>query len=308
MPDNSTPESWPAGWYPDPSGTGRQRFWDGHEWTDQWILPATAETASSARPTGWRAYWKRGGLGRALLLLVLAVGAAVVASAPVPSTLNLAETTRSALLGVALPPILLSLMVAAFVISVGWFRRLFRRQPIGGRWWMWTAPALLSTAAIAILDTNDYTLYSEPVLALIVVGGFFVAFSEEVVCRGLVVKLLRDKGHSEWSVMVTSSLVFALLDTLIAGDNSVRGILTGFAFAVPFGVCMYVTLRVTGNLIWPVLVHALYNAALYLATGWSGEPGNPRLAHPDIAIVVAIGILGLILVRGKAQLAATPAT
>jgi hypothetical protein len=29
-----TPEV-PAGWYPDPSGTARQRYWDGRQWTSQ---------------------------------------------------------------------------------------------------------------------------------------------------------------------------------------------------------------------------------------------------------------------------------
>lgn len=32
--------STPAGWYPDPSGTGGQRWWDGQRWTDNLQPPA----------------------------------------------------------------------------------------------------------------------------------------------------------------------------------------------------------------------------------------------------------------------------
>ncbi|MBF4635349.1 DUF2510 domain-containing protein [Agreia pratensis] len=38
----STPQT-PAGWYPDPSGTGRRRWWDGHGWTEHYE-PAVSET------------------------------------------------------------------------------------------------------------------------------------------------------------------------------------------------------------------------------------------------------------------------
>jgi hypothetical protein len=31
----------PAGWYPDPSGTSRLRWWEGTDWSDQWRAPPT---------------------------------------------------------------------------------------------------------------------------------------------------------------------------------------------------------------------------------------------------------------------------
>jgi hypothetical protein len=33
-------ESPPAGWYPDPSGTPGQRYFDGTDWTESWSQPA----------------------------------------------------------------------------------------------------------------------------------------------------------------------------------------------------------------------------------------------------------------------------
>ena len=74
--------------------------------------------------------------------------------------------------------------------------------------------------------------------------------------------------------MVISSLVFALLHSanVLSGLPILTVALT-VVFTFGFGVLMYLTLRVTGNLIWPMLVHGLYDPTLFLATGGIGVSG-----------------------------------
>jgi uncharacterized protein YxjI len=41
----------PAGWYPDPAGSGGSRWWDGQAWTDSLSGPAPAATAAAPGPS-----------------------------------------------------------------------------------------------------------------------------------------------------------------------------------------------------------------------------------------------------------------
>lgn len=60
----------PAGWYPDPAGSGQQRYFDGTNWTDQYTSssPAGAAAAASAPP-------KKSNRGK---IILTAVGAVIV--------------------------------------------------------------------------------------------------------------------------------------------------------------------------------------------------------------------------------------
>jgi len=47
---NVTPSSVPAGWYPDPAGTPRQRWWDGGAWTEHYNeVPVAAQPYAGAQ-------------------------------------------------------------------------------------------------------------------------------------------------------------------------------------------------------------------------------------------------------------------
>lgn len=45
------PGQTPAGWYPDPTGSGQQRYWDGSQWTEHYAPPA-GTAPPIAQPTG----------------------------------------------------------------------------------------------------------------------------------------------------------------------------------------------------------------------------------------------------------------
>lgn len=264
---------------------------------------------------GWRDFWAKGGWWRAFLLalvyLALYLGAGWIVGQLFGSEENaddLFATPQSVFFALMLPLIVGSILLAAFVLSVGWFRELFSRQPIRGRWWMWVAPVLVLAAIVLRLFGIDYSSYQASVVAVTMLTGVFIGFAEEILTRGIVVKMLRDAGRSEWVVMVLSSLVFSLLHaTNILSGQPILTVLATMGFTFAFGICMYLTLRATGNLIWPMLIHGLYDPTLFLATGGidhaatGGQSTLLALAGPANFVYILIAIVALIVVRGHVQ-------
>lgn len=265
--------------------------------------------------SGWHDFWAKGGIGRTFLLaiiyLALYLGAGWVVGQLFTSQIgeDLFATPQSVFFGLMLPLIIGSVLLAGFVLSVGWFRELFAKQPIRGRWWMWAAPIVILAAVVLRLLGIDYGSYEGSVVVVAMLSGVFIGFAEEILTRGLVVKMLRDAGSSEWIVMVVSSLIFALLhaSNLLSGQPLVTVLVT-VVYTFGFGVCMYLTLRVTGNLIWPILVHGLYDPTLFLSTGGIDHAGAAAgqsmflaIAGPANLLIMLVAVIGLIFVRGHVQ-------
>jgi len=64
-------------------------------------------------------------------------------------------------------------------------------------------------------------------------------------------------------------------------------------------------LRVTGNLIWPIILHALTDPTTMLATGGidvTGSNQNPLLAFAGLSTLVFLifAVVALIFIRGNA--------
>jgi len=266
-------------------------------------------------PSGWTTFWEKGGWWRAVLVAVvylalyLAAGQAVGALfGDQVDTDDLFATPQSVFFGLFVPLAVGAIVLIAFVSSLHWSPALFARQPLRGSWWMWIAPVLVVAAIVLRLLGIDYASYAGGVVLVTFAAGLLVGFVEEILTRGIAVKMLRDSGKSEWVVMVASSAIFALMHStnLLSGQEVVTvGATVVFAFG--FGICMYLTLRATGNLISPMLIPGLYAPTLFLATGGIDEaPTGTQsvfltLAGPANILFILLAVVALIAVRGRVE-------
>lgn len=275
----------------------------------------STDTTTTVRERGWRGFWDRGGWWKAVMLaavyLGLYIGTGWLVGLLWGDLINyddLFADGLSVFLAVAVPVIVGSILLVAFAASVGWLPKpLFAPQPVRGSWWMWIAPALIVVTILLRVFGIEWSEYSAGVILATFVAGLFVGISEELLTRGLAVTLLRRHGYNEWVVAVLSSLIFALLHTsnLLSGQ-SIGVVLPTVGFTFGFGLMMYLTLRVTGNLIWPIVLHALTDPTTFLATGGidvQGTNTSPLLSLAGLSTVVflAFALIALIFIRGNAQ-------
>ncbi len=270
--------------------------------------------AVTTRGSGWRAFWNRGGWWKALIVVV--VYAVVYQFLPLlfaplfadVKGQGLLDSPGSVLAGFGFAVILGSAVLLAFSWTLGWLPRpLFTRQPVSRSWWMWIAPALALLPILLRLIGIDWGRYGAAVVAVTMISGLFVGLAEELLFRGLVVSLLRKAGHREWSVAAVSSLFFALMhSTNIFMGQAITTVGFTVLYTFCFGVLMYLTMRVTGNLIWAVILHGLTDPTGFLAVGGIDEntagTTNPALGlvAPTTYLLLLGALVLLIFIRGQA--------
>lgn len=269
----------------------------------------TPETHSSS---AWLRFWDRGGWWKAVLVaavyMALYLGVSQLIGILFAGRFDVSDqfgSPQTVAITLLLPIAIGAVILLAFGASVRWLPELFGRQPLKGRGWMWIAPIVVILAAVLRVAGTDWSRYALSVILLTFLSGLFIGLAEELLTRGLAVNLLRRGGYSERWVMVLSSLLFALLHSSnLLGGQPLPTVLFTMAFTFLFGVAMYLTLRVTGSLIWPILLHAITDPTTFLATGGidvdTGGP-SPLVAFAGISVYVylVLTIIALFLVKGR---------
>lgn len=255
--------------------------------------------------TPWQRFWERGGWWRALLLVVVYYGLYQGISALVVSPIveaNRKTPDANIWLAYALPIALGGVILVGFGISVRWLRELFGPQPVEGRWWMWIGVAVPLGFAALHFAAIDYGAAGSNVVLGWLVSGLCIGFAEEVLTRGFVVQLLRRAGYREIAVATVSAAIFSALHAgnLLNGQGVLTTVIQ-LVYTFAFGILMYLTLRVTGNLVWPILLHAATDPSTALMASFPRDGGLEIIARLGNFFVIGTGLILLCFIRGRVE-------
>ncbi|MFH8250250.1 lysostaphin resistance A-like protein [Microbacterium sp. B2969] len=260
------------------------------------------DTSTPATENGWRRFWNRGGWWRALL--VVAVYYALYELVPLwtlgPFVQGIKDPAAQIWVYQTIPIAFGAVLLVLFALSLGWLRELFGKQPIRGSWWMWIAVGVVLLFNVLHFLAIDYSKAGPSFVIAWLISGLFIGFAEETLTRGYVVNLMRKAGYGEFVVAVVSAALFAAMHMgNVFGGAPVAQAALQVVYTFAFGICMYLTLRVTGNLIWPILLHASTDPSIYLMTGFPADGVAAQLAGPGNIVVIVVGLILMIFIRGR---------
>jgi len=256
-----------------------------------------------ARTTAWMRFWRTGGWWRALLLVIVYYGLYQAGSLLFLPFLNEDESPALTIfIGTALPIALGVVILVGFGLSTGLLREVLGQQPVRGSGWMWVAVAAVLLFNILRFASIDYDATGLETLLAWLVTGLFIGIAEELLTRGYVINLMRRGGHRELTVAAVSAALFSALHTgnLLAGQSLLATLLQ-LIYTFAFGICMYLALRVTGTILWPILLHATTDPSIFLMTEHPTEGALSIFAGLGNIAVIAVGLILLIFIRGQAQ-------
>lgn len=207
----------------------------------------------------------------------------------------------------------LSLVVGAVLLAItttllGWWRpALFERHRATHRWPV-IAAVIMVIALIVNLVSVDWASYDTAFLAASIVL-LLVGFTEEIATRGLLLVGLRSRLSEVWVWFLTSAL-FGLMHLVNAISGQAIGpTVQQVVLAFGAGTIFYILRRVTGSLIWAMILHGLWDFSTFaLGRGTPGPAAALGGALEIVAIIVAfVGVAFVIRGADERLPAAVPA-
>jgi len=169
------------------------------------------------------------------------------------------ETWKGAVVDLAVAAVLLAITASI----LGWWRpALFERKRSHHKWPIFV-PIVMFLVALANIFTTDWSKFDASFIFALVALGVLVGFNEELMARGLVLTAFRSRLHEGWAWFLSGAL-FGLMHLVNAALGApLGGTLLQVLMAFASGTAFYIVRRVTGSLIWAMLLHGVWDVSVF---------------------------------------------
>lgn len=214
--------------------------------------------------------------------VVVIVTVTLLSGVPFPKIGTSADSTwRGAVMDLAAGGALLAIVATL----LGWWRpALFEKHRSHHKWPIFV-PIIMFVAAILNLFNTDWSAFDTSFILSLVALGVLVGFSEELMARGLVLTAFRARLHEGWVWFLTSALfgLMHLANALLGAPLQASLSQAGLAFAS--GTAFYILRRVTGSLIWAMVLHGLWDVSVFAVGHAPLAPAFGAVLGPVVGIL-----------------------
>ncbi|MCJ1714891.1 CPBP family intramembrane glutamic endopeptidase [Curtobacterium sp. VKM Ac-2922] len=198
-----------------------------------------------------------------------------------------------------LPEAIPLVVLLAAVVALPWRRdTLFEADTPRRSWWL-VVPVLLFVLIWVKYPFTDIAL-DVPGLASLALWALCIGLLEELLIRGVLLTGLRVHV-SELVAYVVSTLAFAVIHAgNVFNGQEIGDTIGQIVLSVGMGSVLYVSRRVTGTLIVPVVLHAMWDFSVFsLPDDFDGTGPAGILLLATVALAVVGGIPAAIVVARR---------
>jgi hypothetical protein len=175
--------------------------------------------------------------------------------------------------------------------------------------WLLAVPILVFIGVLLGIDYGNLGNMGGAMIMWLAIGTALVGFSEEITYRGLALVGFRG-GYSEVKVWLFTSILFGLLHgvNVVLGQGAgptIRQVI--FAFAL--GRRFYLIRRITGTIIIPMVIHAIwdFDSFTHVAGKATGVVSRVDVTAADLSLIqqVLVLVAVILVIAGATRILGT---
>ncbi len=206
---------------------------------------------------------------------------------------EVAESSDNFRDAVVIPIGIVSVLLAIVTTYFGWWRPALSEKRTTPAWMI--AWPVLTVVALAVNIVADAEPWDTEFLVMVLLGFAFVGFSEELMTRGLLLTGARAR-YGELLSWFISTACFAVMHGINALNGQDAGTTaTQVVLTFVSGTLLYLSRRVTGTLLVPMAIHALFDSAITIHAGPGAEFNADTDAAPAGLVFQFVGVIVLII-------------